>query len=99
MKYQCLSFLFTLLANKLADKGIVVNSLLTFDPHIDNFFGIKRYKLNESLHGRAVNFFQRNTVVLGPNTFRGGTVDGAVNIQEIDSVHTNIVRNVFNSFE
>lgn len=77
-------------ANQLAGKGVKISGLVTFDPHIDSFIGIRSYSLNSNVV-RALNFQQVNPVELGPNTFRGGYVDGALNVILSDSNHITIV--------
>ena len=84
-------------ANQLGSRGIKIAGLVTFDPHIDWFFGIKTYSLDKNVV-RALNFRQVNDVELGPNTFRGGFVKGAQNVVLSDSNHINIVTDAIRSY-
>ncbi|ACR13174.1 hypothetical protein TERTU_0062 [Teredinibacter turnerae T7901] len=81
------------LANQVAKAGFSVSGLVTFDAHRDSFFGIKSYAVPSTV--RALNFYQRNAVSFGPNTFRGGSVSGGLNVILPDSNHITIVSQAY----
>jgi hypothetical protein len=59
--------------NALADRGITVSGLVTFDPHRSGSIGLTTFHLAGNV-GRSLNFYQQNSWHLLYNTFRGSPV-------------------------
>ena len=93
-------------ANRLGEKGIPVQGLVTFDAHSGlRPFGFGEYKLQNNV-GTVLNFYQHNEVgIKNGNPFLGGVISRCascasnpnVNLSGTDVVHANIVRRTLRS--
>ena len=81
------------LANRLAENNITVDLLITFDPHPQRI-GRGNYTVTNVT--TALNFYQNNPVKIGPNTYRGAEVKGAINFELKSSDHISIVSDALN---